>query len=187
MICAELRPDLNPDVPTCETCEHKMYRKRLGWSYPECGACSGRTTNYSNWTSKLSKVEPMPEIVVVTGRLLHINNEYQTFDCKTCGLPVDGNIFCSEACQSFSSKRLVESVKSIKDRGCYICGYNKCHNALNFHHIDDKNRAVSQMKYYHELVYEIETCCVVILCNNCHSEVHSKISTDICLGWLSND
>jgi hypothetical protein len=172
-------------LKVCKTCEYES----RGWSYPTCNECSGEASRYSNWAVKTNKpepaAEPKPKIVKPTGRLVYLDNGYHTFDCKTCGLPIDGNIFCSEACRSVSLKKLASAVKDIKDKGCYICGYNKCHNALAFHHLEDKNKTVSMMKYYHELVYEIETCCMVILCSNCHSEVHSKISTDICLGWLT--
>jgi len=59
---------------------------------------------------------------------------------------------------------------------CAICGYNKCIAALEFHH-KDKNKDTNIKKAIHELskqktLKEAEKC--IILCANCHREVHHK-------------
>jgi hypothetical protein len=61
------------------------------------------------------------------------------------------------------------------ERGCEICGYSRCAQALDFHHLDSskKDYAPTRLSYkslvrFHE---EIKKC--VLLCKNCHVEVHA--------------
>ena len=63
------------------------------------------------------------------------------------------------------------------ERGCDICGYNKCPNALEWHHIgDDKGfnpgdiltkGTVSSLELYRQ---ETKKC--ILVCANCHRELH---------------
>lgn len=59
--------------------------------------------------------------------------------------------------------------------GCNICGYNKCIDALEFHHINPQTKKFSiSNKGSHgidELRKEAEKC--IVLCANCHREVHA--------------
>ena len=71
-------------------------------------------------------------------------------------------------------------VKFINDyklsRGCSVCGYNKCAGALEFHHDGDKGFNVGTVKRKYgnlkKLKEEMKKC--VILCANCHRELHEK-------------
>ena len=60
---------------------------------------------------------------------------------------------------------------------CECCGYNKCLAALEFHHVDPmtKERAIAVMKNYSEqkLRDEINKC--VLVCANCHREIHEGV------------
>jgi hypothetical protein len=63
---------------------------------------------------------------------------------------------------------------------CRLCGYNKCPSALHFHHIDSKTKsfalsAVNLTKPLPEVLDEMRKC--VLLCGNCHSEVHAGMVT----------
>lgn len=59
---------------------------------------------------------------------------------------------------------------------CQTCGYKKCIAALTFHHIDPnlKNFSISQKlsKSLPALIEEANKC--ILLCNNCHAELHAK-------------
>ena len=63
---------------------------------------------------------------------------------------------------------------------CQICGYDKCQNALHFHHINPEDKkfaisdAVSRKSFTEEEIdAEIKKC--VLICANCHAEVHSGL------------
>lgn len=59
---------------------------------------------------------------------------------------------------------------------CEICGYNKCINALEFHHKDPKEKdfSPSGKSYSWERVKnEIDKC--ILVCANCHREIHHRI------------
>lgn len=69
-------------------------------------------------------------------------------------------------------KNLITKAK--KDLGgCKICGYNKCLEALEFHHIDSKQKDgnISRIRNVDKLNKEIDKC--VLLCSNCHREFHA--------------
>lgn len=62
--------------------------------------------------------------------------------------------------------------------GCEICGYDRCLAALTFHHVDPETKrfgvATSLSRSWDSLVDEASRC--VLLCENCHREVHSEIT-----------
>ena len=72
---------------------------------------------------------------------------------------------------------LVRKVKSIF--GCSVCGYKKSLLALHFHHVGPKVNEVSKMFGYSRksLKREIRNC--ILVCSNCHCEIHDKKQKDI--------
>ena len=62
---------------------------------------------------------------------------------------------------------------------CILCNYNKCYQALEFHHIDESQKSfdISDKSHYSfsQLKNEIDKC--VLLCSNCHREVEYKITS----------
>ena len=62
---------------------------------------------------------------------------------------------------------------------CQICGYNKCIQALEFHHLDPskKDFSISGKSYsFQRLKSEIDKC--IMVCSNCHKEIHNGIITE---------
>ena len=61
---------------------------------------------------------------------------------------------------------------------CGLCGYKKCKRALEFHHLDDTtkdfNISGSNIANWKTIVSELRKC--VMICANCHREVHDKIT-----------
>ena len=82
---------------------------------------------------------------------------------------------------SQKNRRIRRKQVWIKLRGskCQICGYNKCLTALDFHHLDKNTKEFSIANGYRirkkedEIIKEIEKC--VLLCSNCHHEVHENL------------
>ncbi len=60
---------------------------------------------------------------------------------------------------------------------CSICGYNKCVDALEFHHKNPKEKEFklgsSNTMSWEEYKNELKKC--ILVCSNCHKEIHSKI------------
>ena len=62
---------------------------------------------------------------------------------------------------------------------CAICGYDKSINALEFHHLDSgkKDFGISAKGYtrsWKQVKDELDKC--ILLCSNCHREVHDGIT-----------
>jgi hypothetical protein len=63
---------------------------------------------------------------------------------------------------------------------CNVCGYSRCVRNLSFHHRDPEQKdfgiaANGQTTSYEKLLVEARKC--VLLCANCHGEVHAEMIT----------
>jgi predicted HNH restriction endonuclease len=95
--------------------------------------------------------------------------------------------FCSTKCKN--KFHVVKRRKVLKEQAltymggkCSICDYDKCTSALEFHHIDEKEKdfGISQdgnTRTWEEIKKELDKC--VLLCANCHREVHAKLNSFI--------
>lgn len=72
-------------------------------------------------------------------------------------------------------KALVKLIAHKESLGCSYCGYNKCGAALDWHHIESttKERRISVRTYFSVLGERERTKCI-LLCSNCHRELHNK-------------
>jgi 5-methylcytosine-specific restriction endonuclease McrA len=60
---------------------------------------------------------------------------------------------------------------------CQICGYDKCLDALEFHHRDPSQKDFSIARQIRSLdVMRKETAKCMLLCANCHREQHSTVA-----------
>src|SRR5262245_8614732 len=69
-------------------------------------------------------------------------------------------------------------LRAIKYKGgrCQICGYDKCVRALTFHHLDPSHKDFTIggiSKSWNTIQSELNKC--VLLCANCHAEVHAGL------------
>lgn len=67
-----------------------------------------------------------------------------------------------------------------KGKKCCICGYDKCTEALDFHHInpEEKDFILSDRNLildWNEIKKELDKC--VLVCSNCHREIHAGVTT----------
>lgn len=63
-------------------------------------------------------------------------------------------------------------------KGCQICGYNKCPDALEFHHLNKEDKKIiggtnTYNHKYKDIMKEIKKC--ILLCSNCHKELHYNL------------
>lgn len=71
-------------------------------------------------------------------------------------------------------KRTKLKLVEYKGGKCQCCGYSKCIEALEFHHIDTSNKAFSisgKSKSFENLKKEVDKC--ILVCSNCHKEIHA--------------
>jgi 5-methylcytosine-specific restriction endonuclease McrA len=96
-------------------------------------------------------------------------------------------IFCSTKCKNkfhVKKKRKDLKLKAVEHKGgkCVRCGYNKSVEALEFHHInpDEKEFSISKTGNtysWEKIKEEINKC--LLLCSNCHREVHAELLISI--------
>ena len=83
-----------------------------------------------------------------------------------------------EEIKEYNKKRYKMITSFVDDyklsKGCSVCGYKKCANALDFHHNGDKKfdigYSVQQGYSLEKIKKEMKKCDV--LCANCHRELH---------------
>ena len=80
---------------------------------------------------------------------------------------------------SLRRKKLREMARASKGGKCAICGYCKSQSALSFHHINPKKKDFGLSvrgltRSWEKIRLEIDKC--VLLCANCHMEVHEGIT-----------
>ena len=79
-----------------------------------------------------------------------------------------------EAVSSFR-KRRKENLIRLCGGKCSLCGYNKCIGALEFHHINPKDKSfgisTGNCHKIEDDIAEVKKC--LLLCANCHREIHN--------------
>lgn len=73
--------------------------------------------------------------------------------------------------------KLKEKAVEYKGGKCELCGYDKCIDALEFHHKnpDEKDFGISQkgiIRKWEQIKDELDKC--ICVCANCHREIHAK-------------
>jgi 5-methylcytosine-specific restriction endonuclease McrA len=75
-------------------------------------------------------------------------------------------------------KKIREMAIAYKGGQCSVCGYKRCSEALEFHHVDPKEKdfTISDKGYsqsWETVKAELDKC--VMLCANCHRETHTGL------------
>lgn len=83
----------------------------------------------------------------------------------------------SEAVQKRRDKTK-ELLVEYKGGKCQICGYDRCINALEFHHLNpnEKDFGIASKGYTRSLEAnkkEVDKC--ILVCSNCHREIHDGL------------
>ena len=82
-------------------------------------------------------------------------------------------------CVAEYNKRYANSIKirlvDALGGKCVVCGYDKCRQALDFHHLDPKAKEynVNTIRSFEKALKEAKKC--VLLCANCHREFHAGL------------
>ena len=122
-----------------------------------------------------------------------MKDKYIERECPVHGLTKFIYVSSSEKylcakCRSNAVQRKRHKIKhdliEYKGGKCEICGYDKCEAALEFHHInpEEKDFGIAYKGYTKSLEKckkEVDKC--MLLCANCHREIHDKERDDIFL------
>lgn len=93
----------------------------------------------------------------------------------------------SPYCKPCTTSQTLERQRELKRKAidykggkCIKCGYNKCESAMEFHHLNPNNKdfglgQVHSTKWSSKITNELDKC--VLVCCNCHRELHSGISS----------
>lgn len=134
-------------------------------------------------------------------KLLEIRPTDNTRICPLCKTEKELNLFYNrrnkkgssvycKTCTTLQTVKRQQTFKlnciNYKGSKCQICNYDKYQGALEFHHLDpnEKDFNISKAKllsFNLEIKKELDKC--VLLCANCHREVHNDPSV---LNALSN-
>lgn len=109
-------------------------------------------------------------------------------ECKHHGITefTEGNHPRCKSCAVEAVQKRRDKVKQMsivyKGSSCSICGYDKCIDALEFHHIDPsmKDFGISEKGYtraWNIVKDELDKC--ILVCANCHRELHYSCSKTI--------
>lgn len=122
-------------------------------------------------------------------------NMVETKRCEICGNNYQTNspirIYCYE-CSGESTRKnnttrkhqktmlrrnmKLQAIKLLGSK-CSICGYNKCVDALEFHH-EDPNEKEFKLGSGNTMAwkdYKKEALKCILVCSNCHKEIHSQL------------
>lgn len=67
----------------------------------------------------------------------------------------------------------------LKGGKCCLCGYDRCLSALAFHHMDPNEKELkfgalrASPQSWEKIEKELNKC--ILVCHNCHSEIHEGI------------
>ena len=108
------------------------------------------------------------------------------YTCRSCGTSGAENFYSTAKyqCKSCWNKRTAQSqkdkVQQLKEEAggrCTRCGYDRCQDALEFHHLDptQKEFHLGEARGYNieKLRAELSKC--ILVCRNCHTELHAAL------------
>ena len=99
--------------------------------------------------------------------------------CPSCGSTTKKSRPNRKICYSCENKReekyKLDKVTEIVGNSCWICGYDKGFEMLDFHHMHDKNFMLTRRNIgrsgWDDITRELKKC--MLICCRCHREYHS--------------
>lgn len=116
------------------------------------------------------EIGSLKKVAKIKGRAFETVQKYVTIKTRT------KKVSNSEAVIEWRKRTKVKLVE-YKGGKCQICDYNKSLNALHFHHLDpnEKDFSISGKSLsFDKLKSEVDKC--ILVCSNCHSEIHEGIT-----------
>jgi hypothetical protein len=144
-----------------------------------------------------------PNRIIIEGKERFLNKRKFCLDCSPFGvhntksLNIEDNLLricsvcqkeyqgghqksknkCNSCRVTYYRNKTKQKAVEYKGGSCTFCGYDKCLNALQFHHIDPNKKEFSIGSYsfnkFDNLIDELDKC--VLVCANCHAEIHAGL------------
>ena len=104
--------------------------------------------------------------------------------CANCYKPYiqnrksGGYVYCNSCAANMRRNNNKKWAIDTKGGKCERCGYDKCHRALCFHHTDPSKKEMSvnaSFAGHSQKIRQAELDKCILLCANCHMEVHDEI------------
>jgi IS30 family transposase len=115
------------------------------------------------------EIGSLKKVAKIKGRSFDTVQKYVTKKTRT------KKVSNSEAVIEWRKRTKIKLVE-YKGGKCQLCNYNKSLNALHFHHLDpnEKDFSISGKSLsFDKLKSEVDKC--ILVCSNCHSEIHEGI------------
>ena len=149
----------------CGNCEKETLNPRF------CSKSCSASYNNKKFPRKFQKG------ICICGKSISASRTY----CKECFVLYKRTIHPrKEQYKYVKESRTRNKLRGLELLGgkCAVCGYDKCAQALEFHHIDPKEKSFSISTNLNKAwkLLEIEFSKCVLLCANCHREVEAKIT-----------
>ena len=92
-----------------------------------------------------------------------------------------GSVYCKKC----TSEQVLERQRGLKQMAieykggsCQECGYDKCNSALEFHHLNPKEKdfnicSIKGCEFNDKIKKELDKC--ILVCANCHREIHAGL------------
>lgn len=150
----------------CQWCHQEFEASRRDTKYcsRSCGAKASRDR-------KAKGVNALEQICLKCGKTFLIkDNGFNRRYCYNC-IPVIP--------KSGAENRKIMKIWALEEKGgkCSICGYDKCSDALDFHHLEPNEKEFSLgdrnlILDWKKIKKELDKC--ILVCANCHREIHSR-------------
>lgn len=167
----------------CACCQKPLTEKQIKEGNKFCSSSCSASYNNKKRPSKLTKT------CKCCGTLIPKSRTY----CSTCyeqvkkQSPVNKKYFTKEEVTKANTGYLTKTRTNNKEflveylgGECLCCGYKKNIKALEFHHLNpnEKEFTISNKSNWSKqrLIQEADKC--VLLCANCHREVHDELLTN---------
>ena len=104
-----------------------------------------------------------------------IDNGWTRKYCYDCS-PHQNETMTHAQAVTIKRRAIKQALVNLKGGKCSICGYNKSLRALQFHHLNPKEKdfaLTKNVKDFDKLKKEVEKC--ILVCSNCHAEIHEQL------------
>ena len=108
-------------------------------------------------------------------KFIIMDNGWTRKYCYNCSPHQNENMTHAQAV-TIKRRAIKQALVNLKGGKCSICGYNKSLRALQFHHLNPKEKdfaLTKNVKDFDKLKKEVEKC--ILVCSNCHAEIHEQL------------